>query len=219
MVKGNLIAMLWNPSDMSCYTSFAVPSRGKIARLQPEKRSTSLCGRWKRQLVPKNSAIVSQRDLQHILIASVLSNLETSLDIPTCAESSNNLFSQEGFEWDKVFDWTILKHSMAQTSATESLWSMCNAQLRSKGLQRRACEMSVFSYSLALGYNFGRRWSSLIIKRYFYVFHLIRFWVGRWGFLFGHWEFIFKRWGFPLQREWKRGIHSQDPEDPSFLFC
>ena len=32
----------------------------------------------------------SQRNLQHILITSVLSNLETSLIIPICAESSIN---------------------------------------------------------------------------------------------------------------------------------
>ena len=29
----------------------------------------------------------------------------------------NNLFSRKGFKWDQVFDWTILKHSMAQSSA------------------------------------------------------------------------------------------------------
>ena len=29
----------------------------------------------------------------------------------------NNLFSREGFKWDQVFDWTILKHSIAQSSA------------------------------------------------------------------------------------------------------
>ena len=29
----------------------------------------------------------------------------------------NNLFSREGFEWDYVFDWTILEYSMAQSSA------------------------------------------------------------------------------------------------------
>ncbi|MCJ1346041.1 serine/threonine protein kinase [Peltigera leucophlebia] len=29
----------------------------------------------------------------------------------------NNLFRHEGFEWDQVFDWTILKYSMAQSSA------------------------------------------------------------------------------------------------------
>ena len=45
----------------------------------------------------------------------------------------NNLFSREGFKWDQVFDWTILKHSMAQSSAgdrrSDSLWSTCKAQL------------------------------------------------------------------------------------------
>lgn len=29
----------------------------------------------------------------------------------------NNLFSRQGFEWDQVFDWTILKYSMAQSPA------------------------------------------------------------------------------------------------------
>lgn len=29
----------------------------------------------------------------------------------------NNLFCREGLKWDQVFDWTILKHSMAQSSA------------------------------------------------------------------------------------------------------
>lgn len=29
----------------------------------------------------------------------------------------NNLFSRKGFKWDYVYDWTILKHSMAQSSA------------------------------------------------------------------------------------------------------
>lgn len=29
----------------------------------------------------------------------------------------NNFFSREGFKWDQVFDWTILKYSMAQSSA------------------------------------------------------------------------------------------------------
>lgn len=29
----------------------------------------------------------------------------------------NNLFSREGFKWDQVFDWTILKYLMTQPSA------------------------------------------------------------------------------------------------------
>lgn len=29
----------------------------------------------------------------------------------------SNLFRREGFEWDQVFDWTILKYLMAQSSA------------------------------------------------------------------------------------------------------
>lgn len=29
----------------------------------------------------------------------------------------NNLFRREGYQWDHVFDWTILKHSMLHSSA------------------------------------------------------------------------------------------------------
>lgn len=43
----------------------------------------------------------------------------------------NNIFGCEGFKWDQVFDWTSLKHSMAQSSAgdrfSDSLWSVCKA--------------------------------------------------------------------------------------------
>ena len=36
-----------------------------------------------------------------------------------------NLFSREGFKWDNVFDWSILKSSMAKSSAGER----CNNSL------------------------------------------------------------------------------------------
>lgn len=98
MLKTNLVAMIWNPSDISCYSSFAVPSLGNKSRLRPKNWSWRISERGKWQLVPKNSAMVYQRNSQHISITSVLSNLETSLDIPTCDESSIISLAAKGFQ-------------------------------------------------------------------------------------------------------------------------
>lgn len=49
-------------------------------------------------------------------------------------QSFNNFFSCKGFKWNQIFDWTIWKYSMAQSSAqdcrTNSLWSICNTRLK-----------------------------------------------------------------------------------------
>lgn len=80
--------MIWKPLDTSCHTSFAVRSLWKKLKATSEEHEFKLVREMKETVVPKIFAMVFQRNFQRISIMSVLSNLETSLDIPTCAESS-----------------------------------------------------------------------------------------------------------------------------------
>lgn len=158
MLRDNIIAIIWSLSDISCCTFFTLPSPGNKSRLQTENRSINLCKRWKRQLVTKIFTMASQRNLQHILIRSVLPNLETSLNIPTYAESStislagkvlNGIKCLIGQFWNTQW----LNHQSGV--AVLNPWKVCGRHC-STSLQEHHCRILVSVYRLALSFSIGR---------------------------------------------------------------